>query len=337
MNMRNIETFLSVADSGSFTAAARRLDKTQSAISQGVRQLEDELGVVLINRTGRQITLTPAGDLLRGKANQLVEDMKAMTSMVREHSLTKMAHLRIGMVDSFTTVLGTALIQRMLNEAQNLSMWSDVTPRLGAALLERRADIIIANDPFLDHGQINRHELLREPFVLLLPAEAPWAQDKPDLAALARVYPMIRYGGVSAAATQIEAQCHRLGIALLRRVTVDASSKLIAAVAAGIGWGIGTPMWLMRTPDFKHKVQVLPLPGETCYRHLYLLSRRGEHDELALRLAETSTASLRALVDGELCQLLPSLHSLITLPMVTASDAGDSLEPLGRRVSNQFA
>ncbi len=337
MNMHNIQTFLAVADSGSFTAAARRLGKTQSAISQGVRQLEDELGVVLINRTGRQITLTPAGDLLRGKAKQLVEDMKAMTSMVREHSLTKMAHLRIGMVDSFTTVLGTALIQRMLSEAQNLSMWSDVTPLLGKALLERRADIIIANDPFLEHDQINRHELLREPFVLLLPAEAPWAQDKPDLAALARVHPMIRYGGVSAAATQIEAQCHRLGITSLRRVTVDSSSKLVAAVAAGIGWGIGTPMWLMRTPDFRHRVQVLPLPGETCNRHLYLLSLRGEHDELALRLAETSTASLRALVNGELCQLLPSLHSLMTLPMLAASGAGDSLEPLGRRVSNQFA
>jgi DNA-binding transcriptional LysR family regulator len=337
MNMHNIETFLAVADSGSFTAAARRLNKTQSAISQGVRQLEDELGVVLINRTGRQITLTPAGDLLRGKASQLVEDMKAMTSMVRGHSLTKIAQLRIGMVDSFTTVLGAALIHCMLNEAQNVSIWSDVTPRLGEALLGRHADIVMTNDPFLDHGQINRHELLREPFVLLLPAEAAWAQGQPDLAALARIHPMIRYGGVSAAATQIEAQCHRLGIASLRRITVDASSKLVAAVAAGVGWGIGTPMWLMRTPDFKHRVQVLPLPGETCYRHLYQLSRRGEHDELALRLAKISTASLRELVDGELRQLLPTLHSLITLPMLVAADAGNSLESLGRRVSNQFA
>ena len=337
MNMHNVETFLAVAESGSFTGAARRLDKTQSAVSQAVRQLEDELGVVLINRSARQITLTPAGDLLRGKATQLVEDMTATAALVREHSLTKMAHLRVGMVDSFTSVLGNALIQRMLNEAQNLTMWSDVTPRLCEALMERRADIIMTNDPFLDQAQISRHALLREPFVLLLPAEAPWAQGKLDLAAMARIYPMIRYGGVSAAATQIESLCHRLGIVSLRRVTVDASSKLVAAVAAGVGWGIGTPMWLMRTPDFKRRIQVLPLPGETCYRHLYLLSRRGEHDELALRLAEISTSLLRDLLDGELRQLLPALHSLMTLPMLAAAGAGDDLAPLGRPVSNQFA
>lgn len=337
MNLHNLEAFLAVAECGSFTSAARRQAKTQSALSQSVRQLEDELGVVLINRTGRQITLTPAGDLLRGKASRVVEDVKSMTSMVREHSLTKVAHLRIGMVDSFTCVLGSALIQRMFSEAQNLTLWSDVTPQLGEALLAGRADIIMANDPFLDHAQLVRHDLLREPFVLLLPASAPWAQGKPDLASIARVYPMIRYGGVSAAATQIEAQCHRLGIMSLRRVTVDASSKLVAAVAAGIGWGISTPTWMMRTPDFMRGVQVLPLPGETQYRHLHLLARRGEQDELALRLAEVSTTQLKALVDGDLRRLMPAMHPLISLPMLAGANLAEGLEPLGRQVSNQFA
>lgn len=327
MNMHSIEAFLAVAETGSFTGAARRLDKTQSAVSQAIRQLEDELGVVLIDRASRQIALTSAGDLLRGKAAQLVEDLKAMTSMLREHSQNKVSQLRIGMVDSFSTALGTTLIRGMLSEAQNLSMWSDVTPRLGEALLENRVDIIMANDAFDGETQLTRHELLREPFVLLLPADAPWAQGAPDLAAMARIYPMIRYGGVSSTGSQIEAHCHRLGIIPLRRVSVDTTDKLVASVAAGIGWSIGTPMWLMRTPDFNRHIRVLPTPGETAYRRLFMISRRGELDELALRLAHLSTAVLRELVDGELRRLLPALHSQITLPMLSQQPGADRRDP----------
>lgn len=336
MNLLSIETFLTVAQSGSFTGAARRLNKTQSAVSQAIRQLEEELGVVLINRASRQITLTPAGDLLRGKATQLVEDLKAMTAMLREHSQHKISQLRIGMVDSFTTVLVSKLIHSMLSEAQNLALWSDVTPRLGEALLERRVDIIVVNDPFYGEGQLTRHELLREPFVLLLPAEAQWALGKTDLTAMSRIYPMIRFGGVSSAALQIEAQCQRLGIVSLRRVSVDSLDKLVAAVAAGVGWGIGTPMWLMRSPDFKRRIQVLPIPGETLYRHMYMLSRRGEYDDLALRLARRSTVVLRDLLDGELRRLLPALRAQISLPML-AADAVPGQDDLGGSEPNQFA
>ncbi|XUM01494.1 LysR family transcriptional regulator [Streptomyces venezuelae ATCC 10712] len=61
MEMHQLRYFASVADEGSFTAAARRLLVSQSGVSTQVAKLERELGQRLIDRSGRRIRLTPAG------------------------------------------------------------------------------------------------------------------------------------------------------------------------------------------------------------------------------------------------------------------------------------
>ncbi len=308
MNLHNIEAFLAVGESGSFTSAARRLHKTQSAVSQSIRQLEDEVGAVLIDRSVRTFALTPAGELLRSKAANLIDDIRKMTALVREHGKTRVRQLRIGMVDSFGTAVGPALIQCMLEEALNLQLWSDLTPRLGDALLEKRADVVVLNDALEAEPHLTRYELLQEPFVLLLPANVAWDPSAPDLDLLSRAYPMVRYEAISHLGAQIDSQCRRLHIAPLRRVSVDSTEKLIAAVAAGIGWSIGTPLSLLRSREYSPQIRVVPFPGESFHRRLYMVSRRGEFDELALRLARLAATELEALVSGELRRLLPRIY-----------------------------
>jgi len=107
---------------------------------------------------------------------------------------------------------------------------------------------------------------------------------------------------------QIDSQCRRLHIAPLRRVSVDSTEKLIAAVAAGIGWSIGTPLSLLRSREYSPQIRVVPFPGESFHRRLYMVSRRGEFDELALRLARLAATELEALVSGELRRLLPRIY-----------------------------
>lgn len=308
MNLHNIEAFLAVGETGSFTSAARRLLKTQSAVSQAIRQLEDEVGAVLIDRSVRTFALTPAGELLRSKAAHLIDDIKKMTALVREQSKARVRQLRIGMVDSFATAVGPVLIQCMLEEALNLTLWSDLTPRLGEALIEKRADIVVLNEAMEGETHLTRYELLREPFVLLLPATMAWNASAPDLGLLSRAYPMVRYEALSHMGAQIDSQCRRLNVSPMRRVSVDSTEKLIAAVASGIGWSIGTPISLLRSREYSRQIRVMPFPGESFHRRLYMLSRRGEFDELALRLARLAVTELEALVSGELRRLLPRIY-----------------------------
>ena len=72
MDIHQLETFLAVADEKGFSRAAKRLHRTQPAVSQVVRKLEGDLGEVLFERTARDGTLTAAGEVLRDYARRVV-------------------------------------------------------------------------------------------------------------------------------------------------------------------------------------------------------------------------------------------------------------------------
>jgi DNA-binding transcriptional LysR family regulator len=72
LNLYQLQRFLAVVDSGSFSAAAERLHVTQPAVSEGVRALEQRLGVRLFDRRGHRATVTPEGNVLIASARHLL-------------------------------------------------------------------------------------------------------------------------------------------------------------------------------------------------------------------------------------------------------------------------
>src|SRR3954471_24721824 len=84
MQLPDLAAFLAVASDRSFSAAARRLHRTQPAISQAVRRIEDELGERLFDRSSRDGTLTEAGRLLHDYAQRLLTLAGEAESAVQE-------------------------------------------------------------------------------------------------------------------------------------------------------------------------------------------------------------------------------------------------------------
>ena len=76
LDVRKLAALREIAAHGSFSAAARRLNYSQSAISQQVAQLEREVGTLLIERRGRRIRLTPAGQALADRAGPILRDLR---------------------------------------------------------------------------------------------------------------------------------------------------------------------------------------------------------------------------------------------------------------------
>jgi len=72
MDLAQLETFLAVVQEKSFSRAAKRLRRTQPAVSQLVRKLESELGELLFDRSSRDGTLTDAGRVLLEYAQELL-------------------------------------------------------------------------------------------------------------------------------------------------------------------------------------------------------------------------------------------------------------------------
>jgi DNA-binding transcriptional LysR family regulator len=84
MEMHQLETFLAVAEERSFSRAAIRMHRTQPAISQVIRKLEDQVGEVLLDRAARDGSLTAAGELLREYALRLLALRREASSAMEE-------------------------------------------------------------------------------------------------------------------------------------------------------------------------------------------------------------------------------------------------------------
>src|SRR4030081_3238639 len=72
LDLELLRSFVSVVDSGGFTRAGERVHRTQSTVSQQIKRLEDDIGQPLLNRTGKSVTPTEAGERLLSYARRLL-------------------------------------------------------------------------------------------------------------------------------------------------------------------------------------------------------------------------------------------------------------------------
>jgi len=95
MELNQLETFLAVADERSFSRAAARLHRTQPAVSQVIRKLEESVGEMLFDRTARDGSLTAAGVLLRDYALRLLALRREASSALGELKDLERGHLQL--------------------------------------------------------------------------------------------------------------------------------------------------------------------------------------------------------------------------------------------------
>lgn len=98
---RGIDEFLAIVRSGSFTAAGQELGVSKSYVSKTVQQLEDRLGVQLLVRTTRRLSLTDAGRQFHAECAELQDRLTAVETRVGLYSTKPFGRLRIGLSDIF--------------------------------------------------------------------------------------------------------------------------------------------------------------------------------------------------------------------------------------------
>lgn len=312
-DLHGLRVFLAVAETGSMTAAAGRRGLTQSAVSQLIRQLEERMGTVLIDRSQRPVSLTATGRVLQRRAQAIIGDVEALEVAVRHASSSKVQELSIGVIDSFAATVGPALIKSLLKTtATHLSFRSGLAHDQTEGLLGRNLDFIITSDPLDDVDGLERHVILTEPFLLLLPQSPDPASASPDLKFLAAAHPLIRFSARSQIGAQIERHLRRLGVRAARLLEVDATDTLVAMVSAGLGWAIATPFCLLQARGNMKGVKTLPFPGAGFNRQLHLIARAGEHGDLPRRIVDLSCGIVRRECMPEIRRLAPWLkHEII--------------------------
>jgi DNA-binding transcriptional LysR family regulator len=313
LDLKLLNVFLTVAELANMSAAGRRLGLSQSAVSQAIRQLEESVGAVLVDRERRPLALTAAGAALRLRGGALVAEAESLYKSVREQAGGEAQMLRIGMVDSFAATIGPALISRLLPTTVHLHVASGLSPGMGSALLQRRLDVIVTTDPPDAAVALERHPLFAEDFVLLLPRALAHANPSPALGKLVTIAPLVRFNIDSHIGATIERHLNALGVIAPHRLEIDTADSLVAMVAAGIGWALLTPLCLLQARANWQGVAALPLPGPPLARELTLVARRGEYGDLPRTVAAAAVELFRREWQPQLAQLAPWLEDAVTM------------------------
>ena len=203
-DLKALEVFVLVVESGGMTAAGQRLNLTQSSVSQTLSNLEQALNLQLLDRSQRPPMLTPVGRQFYNRACTLLDDAKHLSQEFRTPHGEPLKHIRIALVDSMATSIGAELLAAIRQRTSNWSMVAGQSHQHAEALLSRRVDIIVSDDPVLKNPSLYRQRILREPFVLVLPGD--FKGSVPSLRSLLVRDDFIRYSNTTVIGRSIETQ-----------------------------------------------------------------------------------------------------------------------------------
>ena len=109
--LTRIRAFIDVVDAEGFSAAARKQGRSKALLSKYVRELEDDLGALLLNRTTRQFSLTEAGHTYYASASAILKEIDDLADLVRDNNTDLKGRLRISVPRTFVDAeVGRSLV-----------------------------------------------------------------------------------------------------------------------------------------------------------------------------------------------------------------------------------
>lgn len=235
MDLKQLEYFVRVADSGGFSAAGSGLQLTQSALSRQIKLLEGELGHRLFTRTGRGIKTTQAGDVLLSHARAMLDAARLAKNELQDLQTYPSGRLVIGIPPRVALWVSPILIRAFRQQYPKavLSISEGISIHLGEWLIAGRLDIALLYDPPAS-PQLSYQTLLQESLVLVLPAKWPSVPKQVSLDSLSG-YPMILPSEPNAIRRLVDSKLAPRNIKLNLVAEVSAVQTVLALVSEGVG------------------------------------------------------------------------------------------------------
>ncbi|KYC42372.1 LysR family transcriptional regulator [Scytonema hofmannii PCC 7110] len=187
MELRHLRYFVVIAEELHFGRAAERLHMTQQPLSQQIRQLEAEIGVLLFHRTKRRVQLTEAGKAFLEEARQILHKASQAVEMARQVARGENGRLTVGF-SGFATYSLLPKVLRIFRERfplVELELEEMTSSAQVQALQNRQIHLGLMIPPIPD-TELVQEPILREPLVVILPETHPLAtQSELKLSALA--------------------------------------------------------------------------------------------------------------------------------------------------------
>lgn len=181
MQFQQLRYFIEVAHTGNITTAARNLFISQPSLSQQMINLEKELGIQLLIRHAKSVTLSDAGEQFLVHAQRIVGETEQLSELMKKHSLLEKGTLRIGMlwIAGYLKFPDILYNYQKLHPGLTYDLKIDGSDALLKMLLLRKlhAAFIISNDQFLlQHKELFFHKLTTDRYVVVVSSKSPLAR-----------------------------------------------------------------------------------------------------------------------------------------------------------------
>ncbi|OXM85577.1 LysR family transcriptional regulator [Paenibacillus rigui] len=175
MDLRQLRYFLAVAQVGQVTGAAKLLNMEQPPLSRQIKQMEQELQVTLFDRSDKRWKLTPAGEVLRERAEALLLQFEETLQEVKELDEGIQGMLAIGAVVSCISLLPKQIQKfREIYPKVTFKIQEGDHFLLSRLMDKRYVELVVARLPFeasTDEGNYSILRLPSDPFVAIIPAQ----------------------------------------------------------------------------------------------------------------------------------------------------------------------
>jgi DNA-binding transcriptional LysR family regulator len=272
MEIRQIEAFVAVAETSSFTAAGERLNLTQSTISQQIKALEEELGDALFVRGGRNVRLTHAGEELLPRARLVLDALEEIAAVFHTPGRTPRGRLRVGAASMATAYLFAPLYERFIATHPSIHLLVRATATTEETLrqvVSGEIDVGFIAVPVVNQA-LEVEAVATDEVVLVVGAAHPWASRASVEAAELEGQPMIAFErGMSHRRTMDDLFAE---VRVAPRIVSETNDPQMVKSLVEIGLGIAlVPRWAVAVEVEAGRLHVLSLAGHSLLRDVNMI------------------------------------------------------------------
>lgn len=307
MTLTELKYIVAVARERHFGRAAVACFVSQPTLSVAIRKLEDELGVVLFERGGNEVSVTPIGQRIITQAQRVLEESVNLIELARQGHDPLVGALRVGVIHTIGPYLLPHLVPTQIQQTPQmpLLLQENFTDRLLELLRQGEIDCAIVALPLPDSTFVTE-ELYDEPFLVAMPSQHPWAERATIDAEELKNETMLLLGIGHCFRDQVLEVCPELtrysatSEGIQRTFEGSSLETIRHMVAAGIGITV-LPKSSLAMPGLKnHLLKYVPFHAPIPDRRVVLIWRRSFPRTAAI------AAVIRAIHDSQ----LPGVHYL---------------------------
>lgn len=280
MELKQLQYFMAICEELHFTKAAEKMGVSAPNVSQQIRRLEEELGVLLFDRMGKTIVLTEAGAILREHGAAMFGHLQQASDAIADLKKMQGGSLSIGVLPGDADLMFNALLLDFHQTYPAISLSLLETMKVTEQVLDRSIDIGVTIGPVSDE-RLTSIPLFHEEFALAVSRDDPLAAESLIPLNKLRSLKMVMFPPEHQCRKLIDRFCMDNGFALQPHMVTTTLSSLLQMVQSGVGACV-LPRLLLDNLNGQD-IKVIPLRNPTPSQDICLIYRSDRYVGYAMR------------------------------------------------------